>query len=238
MKTGFDLSSHQGAVRWDQIKADFAIIRAGWSWYQGGMNIDTRFAENAAGAQGAGIPWGAYLYAYDRTPQAAERSAARLAEVLAPYRLEYPVAYDFEDSRYFSGTRAANTAICRAFLEALQQRGFYVMLYTYTGFAISYLNMAELSAYDLWIADYTGKVGWPGEYGIWQHTGSGRLPGVTGPVDLDYAYKDYPFLIRTAGLNGFGPAAPSPEEALREENRLLRQRLAEIGRLAAVEEAP
>lgn len=233
MKKGLDLSSHQGAVRWNEVTAEFAMIRAGWSWYQGGMNVDTRFTENAAGAEEAGIPWGAYLYAYDRTPEAAVKSAGRLSELLAPYRLQYPVAYDFEDNRYFSNSKAVNTAVCRAFLEEMRKRGFYVMLYTYTGFANGYLNMADLAGYDLWIADYTGKVGWKGEYGMWQYTGSGSMAGVTGPVDLDYAYKDYPFLIRAAGLNGFGPAVPTPEEDLQKENRLLRQRLAEIARLAA-----
>ena len=233
MQTGFDLSSHQGVVRWERVKADFAMIRAGWSWSQGGMNIDLRFTENAAGAQEAGIPWGAYLYAYDRTPEAAVQSAGRLAELLAAYQLPYPVAYDFEDDQYLTRDRGENTAICRAFLETMQQRGYYVMLYTYTNFAKGYLRMEELAGYDFWVADYTGKVGWTGPYGMWQYTAAGRMAGVTGPVDLDYAYKDYPFLIRAAGLNGFGGEAPSPEERLREENRRLRERLAEIERLAA-----
>ena len=35
MKTGFDLSSHQGAVNWRKIESGFAMIRAGWSWYTG-----------------------------------------------------------------------------------------------------------------------------------------------------------------------------------------------------------
>ncbi len=52
MKTGFDLSSHQGAVHWRRVEADFAMVRAGWSWYEGGMNIDQRFLENVAGAPG------------------------------------------------------------------------------------------------------------------------------------------------------------------------------------------
>ena len=56
MKTGFDLSSHQGAVHWRRVEADFAMVRVGWSWYEGGMNIDQRFLENVAGAQAAGIP--------------------------------------------------------------------------------------------------------------------------------------------------------------------------------------
>ena len=229
MKTGIDLSSHQGTVSWGKVTADFAILRAGWSWYDGGMNIDRQFLTNAAGAQQVGVPWGAYLYAYDRTPAAARVSAGRLADLLDRYQIPYPVAYDFEDTQYLSMGREANTAICKAFLETLQGRGYYAMLYTYTGFAMGYLNMEELAAYDLWIADYTGKVGWPGEYGIWQYSGSGTAPGVVGPVDLDRAFKDYPAIIRAAGLNGYGSRPPLPDcDALREENRTLRQRAEEL----------
>lgn len=232
MKAGFDLSSHQGTVNWRKIESGFAMIRAGWSWYLGGMNIDQRFVENAAGAQAAGIPWGSYLYAYDQTPEAAVISAGRLADLLDNYRLPYPVAYDFEDGQYLAMGRERNTAICRAFLSTLQKRGYYVMLYTYTNFAKGYLQMEELAEYDLWVADYTGKVGWPGEYGIWQYTAAGSLAGITGPVDLDRAYKDYPSIIQRAGLNGYGKR-PGPEEellALRAENAVLR------GKLEAVRE--
>lgn len=234
MKTGFDISSHQGAVNWRKIESDFVILRAGWSWYQGGMNIDQRFTENAEGAGAAGIPWGAYLYAYDRSPRAAEISAGRLADLLDSYRLPYPVAYDFEDSQYLSMGRQENTAICRAFLGALQSRGYYVMLYTYTNFAKGYLEMGELSGYDLWVADYTGKVGWPGAYGMWQYTAAGVVAGVNGPVDLDRAYKDYPEVIRGAGLNGYGGHGGQGElEALREELAAAQRKLAAVREIVA-----
>lgn len=230
MKTGFDLSSHQGEVHWRRVEADFAMVRAGWSWYEGGMNIDQRFLENVAGAQAAGIPWGAYLYAYDKTPAAAVKSADRLADLLDPFQIPYPVAYDFEDSQYLSTGRKANTAICAAFLERLQERGYYAMLYTYTNFALGFLEMENLAPYDLWIADYTGKVGWPGKYGMWQYTGSGTLSGVTGPVDLDRAYKDYPAIIQGAGLNGFGAHQGGGEDcaALRREKEALEQQKAAL----------
>ena len=203
-RQGIDVSAHQGLIRWNEVCADFAILRAGWSWYEGGMNIDQRFLENVSGVQDEGIPWGVYLYAYDKTPAAAVKSADRLADLLDKYQIPYPVAYDFEDSQYLSTGRKANTAICAAFLERLQERGYYAMLYTYTNFALGFLEMESLALYDLWIADYTGKVGWPGKYGMWQYSGSGEAQGVIGKVDLNIAYKDSPAIIQAAGLNGFG----------------------------------
>lgn len=227
MKNGIDISSHQGDVNWGQVTAEFVIIRAGWSWYEGGMNIDKQFLANVAGAEGAGIPWGVYLYAYDKTPAAAKIAANRLADLLDKYRIPYPVAYDFEDNQYLAMGKAANTAICKAFLETLQCRGYYAMLYTYTNFAKSYLDMERLSDYDFWVADYTGKVGWPGEYGIWQYSGSGTAPGISTAVDLDRGYKDYPSIIRSAGLNGYGKAENADCAALLEENKALRQQAEE-----------
>lgn len=223
-RAGIDLSSHQGKVDWGKVTAEFVILRAGWSWYEGGMNIDKEFLANAQGAQQAGIPWGVYLYGYDRTPAAAEIAAERLAELLRRYQIPYPVAYDFEDEQYLTRSRTENTDICLAFLEAIRRQGYYPMLYTYTGFAISFLEMERLKDYDLWIADYTGKVGWNGPYGIWQYSGSGTAPGVSGKVDLDRAYRDYPAIIRKAGLNGY--TAEEGGGDLQQENLLLRQQLA------------
>lgn len=226
-KNGIDISSHQGTVDWEKVTAEFVIIRAGWSWYEGGMNIDKQFLENVAGAQGAGVPWGVYLYAYDKTPAAARIAANRLADLLDQYQIPYPVAYDFEDNQYLTMGKAANTAICKAFLETLQCRGYYAMLYTYTNFAKSCLDMEQLSAYDFWVADYTGKVGWPGEYGIWQYSGSGAAPGISVAVDLDRAYKDYPAIIQSAGLNGYGKTGEGGCAALLEENKALRKQVEE-----------
>lgn len=138
------------------------------------------------------------------------------------------MAYDFEDNQYVStAKKATNTAICKAFLETLQCRGYYAMLYTYTNFAKNYLDMASLSAYDFWVADYTGKVGWTGEYGIWQYSGSGAAPGISVAVDLDRAYKDYPAIIRSAGLNGYGKTEAPDCAALLEENKALREQVEE-----------
>lgn len=48
-------------------------------------------------------------------------------------------------------------------------------------------------------------------YGIWQKSDSGRISGINGNVDLDEAYKDYPTIIKNAGLNGFKkPENPAP----------------------------
>ena len=212
MKRGIDVSSHQGAIDWGAVKTDFSILRAGWSWYQGGMTQDQRFLENVKGVREAGLPWGAYLYAYDKTPEAARASARKLGALLSGYQMEYPVAYDFEDPQYQQNTPEQNTAVCKAFLEELEGQGYYASLYTYANFAKSRLRMEELSRWDFWVAAYQSPLtSWTGSWGMWQYSAAGQVPGIQGNVDLDLARKDYPAIIRGAGLNGFGESPQQPE---------------------------
>ena len=226
MKRGIDVSSHQGAIDWGAVKTDFAILRAGWSWYQGGMTQDQRFLENVKGVREAGLPWGAYLYAYDKTPEAARASARKLGALLSGYQMEYPVAYDFEDPQYQQNTPEQNTAVCKAFLEELEGQGYYASLYTYANFAKSKLRMEELSRWDFWVAAYQSPLtSWTGSWGMWQYSAAGQVPGIQGNVDLDLARKDYPAIIRGAGLNGFGESPQQPEGCVpvAEHQKLLRQ---------------
>ena len=236
-RAGIDISKHQGknidCAKLKPSDKEFVIIKTGYSWYQGGMNIDSQFLDNAAGATKYGIPWGAYIWAYDKTPAAARISANCLADLLDAYKLDYPVYYDFEDEQYLKFDRVASANIIKAFLDTLQDRGYYAGLYTYTNFAKGYIDMARLTAYDLWIADYTGKVGWTGPYGMWQHSAKGRLEAISGgkvDVDLNIAYKDYPAIIRGAGLNGYGdrPSGTKDCAALRREVETLEKEKAAL----------
>lgn len=62
-----------------------------------------------------------------------------------------------------------------------------------------------------------------GSYGMWQYSASGSVPGISGAVDLDYAYQDYPSIIQNAGLNGWkkNPATGSDYQAMYEAQKAL-----------------
>lgn len=138
-----------------------------------------------------------------------------------PYKIEYPVAYDIEYGthdgkatgyKYDKKTNAANnTAIVAAALKAIEDAGYYGMIYCSRDFYLNYLEGAKLSAYDVWEAAYTSKDTAAVVNGIWQYTSTGGVPGITGNVDLDVAYKDYPAIIKTAGLNGFTASKPTTD---------------------------
>lgn len=233
-KKGIDVSVHQGLIDWAAVKAsgvEFAIIRAGTSLYEGGVTEDKNFRQNMAGAAKVGLPVGVYVYSYDHTVEAARKTAQALAQLIAPYELTYPVAYDLEYENFTATAgKKLNTDIAAAFLEEMQKQGYYVMLYSSTSFFLQFLEMERLKAYDIWVADYRGYVGYTGPYGIWQHAGdSGRCPGVTGPCDLNIGYKDYPAIIRGAGLNRLGKpeAKPDPKPQPKPEKEIAIEALLE-----------
>ncbi len=217
---GIDVSKFQGDIDWKKVKADgyeFAIIRVGWCGYDGLITtgFDNFFDKNMQGAAAAGIDIGVYMYSYAKTPEAAKIAAGEVLRFIEPYNLLYPVIFDFEDAELYSGfSRDLNTQICKAFLEEIEANSYYAMLYSYTYFLSAYLDMSSLQDYDLWVADYRGYVGYDGSYGIWQYSSTGAVDGIVGNTDLNISYRDYPEVIRAAGLNGQKEATkPFSEEA-------------------------
>ncbi len=73
------------------------------------------------------------------------------------------------------------------------------------------LDMAKLSAYPFFVADYTGSVTYPGAYQMWQYSSTGRVPGISGNVDLDHSYVDFLPAIQAGGYNGYEPEIPGLE---------------------------
>ena len=88
------------------------------------------------------------------------------------------------------------------------------MFYTNRNFLDTYLGSTLPDRYAFWYARYADSFDGT-NCGIWQYTSQGSIPGISGDVDLDIGYIDYPSAIRAAGLNhldGSSPApSPSPE---------------------------
>lgn len=230
--SGIDVSKYQGHIDWNKVKASgqyFAFIRVGFCNSDGSITnasgFDPYFHENMKNAIAAGMNVGVYVYSYANTVQGAINCANNVINYVTPYKVTMPIVFDYEDSKtYASMSKQANVDICKAFLNRVQELGYYAMLYTYTNFANSYLNMAQLSAYDFWVADYRAALGYKGNYSIWQYSSSGEVPGISGRVDMNRMYKDLPKIIEDAGLNGLG-GVNVPDSSL--ENVYLETRMVE-----------
>ena len=201
-RTILDVSKWQGSINWDKVKAsgkiDGVMLRVLGS--KGGKPyLDHYFARNYAECARLGLPVGGYYYTCAVTQRQTEEELAALKTALRGKTFQLPLAIDVEDPRLRSLAPAKLSALVAEAAAQLEAWGLYAMVYTYTNFANTALDMAALAAYDLWIADYRGKR--PARrHGMWQYTSSGKIPGVSGPVDLSHAYKDYAAIIQRAGL--------------------------------------
>lgn len=202
---GIDVSYHEGAIDWTRAAAGcprFCFVRAGYNNQDGSVTVDARFAENTEGSIEAGLDTGLYLYSYARTTEASRASALRFIEMARGYELTMPLVLDLEDVNVYQPLgREQTTRVAAVFLETLEEAGYYAMLYSNTYFANHYIDMSQLSAYDFWVADYTDWLSYTGPYGIWQYTDRGVIDGIEDRVDLNITSKDYPSIIRRAGLN-------------------------------------
>ena len=198
-----DVSRWQGRIDWDAVKRsgkiDGVMLRVLGS--KGGKPyVDPAFERNYAACTARGIPVGGYYYTCAVTPRQTAEELATLRAALEGKTFQYPLAIDVESA----GLRvlapealAARVAEAAAQLEAW---GLYAMVYTYTNFADTALDMDALTAYDLWIADYRSHRP-TRKHGMWQYTSKGRVAGIDGPVDLSHAYKDYAAIIAKKGLD-------------------------------------
>lgn len=197
-----DVSRWQGSIDWDKVKASGLVsgvmLRVLGS--KGGKPyVDPAFERNYAECARLGLPVGGYYYTCAVTQRQTGEELAALKTALRGKTFQLPLAIDVEDPRLRSLAPAKLSALVARAADQLEAWGLYAMVYTYTNFADTALDMAALAAYDLWIADYRGKRP-TRRHGMWQYTAEGTVPGISGPVDLSVAYKDYAAIIQRAGL--------------------------------------
>lgn len=203
---GVDVSDHQGVIDWAQVAATdnkFAILKAVGSTADGPY-IQTYWEYNYAKCKENGLKVGAYLYTYAFNNEEAEIELEYLLSALANKQFEYPVFIDVEDPLLYQNcTKEVITNTVKYLCARLETEGYYTAVYTYSYFANTYLNMSELSDYDVWIADYDAPIDYKGKYTIWQYSSQGSVAGIEGNVDLNISYVDYEPLIKSKGKNGY-----------------------------------
>ena len=201
-RTILDVSRWQGRIDWDKVKAsgkiDGVMLRVLGS--KGGKPyLDPQFERNYAACTRLGLPVGGYYYTCAVTQRQMEEELVALKTALRGKTFQLPLAIDVEDPRLRSPAPANLSALVARAADRIETWNLYAMVYTYTNFADTALAAQPLAPYDLWLADYRGKR--PARrHGMWQYTSQGKLPGISGPVDLSHAYKDYAGIIQRAGL--------------------------------------
>jgi hypothetical protein len=209
---GVDISVWNGDVDFEMLK------RNGISFVMIGMG--NRFAENVQKAEAAGMPWGGYFYTDSVSPAEDEEELAKILDRLKGKRPTYPIAIDVEDD----GTKAAKggwnyanvNRNAKFLLEGLEKAGYYPMLYTGFEEIENYIDESVWRKYDMWWAQWATRCGYPGDnLGMWQFGGETNYicsPYIEGEIfDQNYAYKDYPTIIKSGGWNNWGTPEPLPD---------------------------
>lgn len=209
---GIDVSKWQGVIDWQKVKNDgveFAIIREGWG-KKSPSQIDKQFRANYENAKSVGIPIGCYHYSYADSISGAKAEAEFCLENIRGMQFEYPVCFDIEDRTMLSLSNRQRTDIIKTFCSEIEKAGFYAMFYCNLNWLNNYLIKEELLLkYDLWLAQWSHTE--PSiSCGIWQKSDKGTINGIIGNVDIDVSYKNYPEIMKSKGLNGFGKSIPSP----------------------------
>lgn len=225
MLKGIDVSFAQGRVDWDKLKGniDFAILRCGYGNNQTDQD-DVQWLRNVAECNRLGIPWGTYLYSYAESAADAGSEAAHVLRLLKGLKPAYPVYIDMEHDAAYKN-RALSTQICKIFCETVSAAGFTAGIYANKDWAVNRLDMAQLSKWTFWLAQYNSKVTYSGKYDMWQYSSSGTMPGIADKVDLNYCYKD--FAATTPVITGLTLDSTSVDMAVGKQYHVLAKCAAE-----------
>ncbi len=211
-----DVSEHQGVIDWEQVKGniDGAILRAG---YGSKGTPDKQFSRNAAECNRLGIPCGAYWFSYAKSTEEAKQEAKHLLAAVKPYRMELPLAFDFEydsvknaEKHGVEVTKDLATCMVHFFCQTVEAAGYWALNYANPDYLRRYFDVNIPKRYGLWLAQWpkTVDLGAPprADCVLWQWTSKGNVPGIKTNVDVNEAYKDFAAVIREKGMNNLKPA--------------------------------
>ena len=198
---GIDVSSYQGVVDWNKVKAagvKFAILKV----IRRDLNPDKQFENNWNGCKSAGVPiQGVYNYSYATTVEKATSDAEKVIQVLNGRKTF--VWLDVEDNCQKNlGETLIN--IINAYKAKIEATGCSFGVYTGLSFYGSYIKQySDKVNCPFWIARYPSKANMSVTdnpdaskkpvinhelYG-WQYASTGQVPGIVGNVDMNDYYK-------------------------------------------------
>ena len=220
---GLDVSVYQGNIDFRATRRSgrsFVMVRVS----DGTRYPDSKFAANYANAKAAGLVRGAYQFfrpGQDPIAQA-DLLLAKIGHQLGAGDL--PPVLDVEVTDGYSATRVL-TAVDAWVSHVSKALGRMPFVYTSPGFWAG-LGAHRNYGANLWVANWTTRCptipnGWS-TFTLWQHSAEGRVPGVSGKVDLDKFNGTLGELYALARTSG--PAAP-----LRGDDDSLRTDLFEAG---------
>ncbi len=200
---GMDVSQHNGKINFKKAKREgieFVFIRVGYTGYTKSsfsLNLDKKYKTYIKDATKAGLKVGVYWYSQSTKVSEAKKEANALLKAIKGYSITMPVVFDYEfadtkkgrlDSAKLSKTNMTANAL--AFLNTVSNAGYDACIYASENFLEEHLYANQISSnFKVWLANYSSKTNYKGDYEFWQHTAKGRVSGMRGNVDINFWYK-------------------------------------------------
>ena len=205
--TGIDVSQFQGNIDWRSVSnsgVEFVMPRIGYRGYRGGTLVaDSKVKENIQNAINNGIDCGGYFVTQAINYQEGVEEANFAIEQIRNYNITRPIAIDVEWAGGAQGNNGRaddgnisiqdRTQAIKGFCETIKNAGYTPMIYANKEWLTRYIDMTQLSSYNVWLAHYvkgapSAKSDYTGNYSYWQYTSVGNVYGINGYVDMNKSY--------------------------------------------------
>ncbi len=205
-KLGINVNSQKGEIDWGQVAAngvDYAMIRVGFRKYgTGKLMPDENFEANIQGALAEDLPVGVYFYSKAVTVAEAEEEATFVLEQIRNYSVTYPVAIYWEYDTKDDGSKDENsrtvgcngdqiTEIIDTFCKKVKATGRTASFYCDKAMGYEKLDLKRLSGYEMWYAEFRTVPSFYYDFGMWQYTKEGAVPGISKKVPISLSLKKY-----------------------------------------------
>nr|DAV15594.1 MAG TPA: hypothetical protein [Caudoviricetes sp.] len=197
---GIDVAKWNGNIDWNKVKAagvEFAVLKV----INKSNKTEEAFVRNYAGAAAQGLLIDVYNYLYTITETAARTAAKAVVNTLAGRKVG-KVWADAEDT-CLKNKGIKLIRILNAYKEVIEAAGYEFGVYTGLSFYNRYIKpYKDYIDCEFWIARYPStkdmtitmdppaskKPAICHNLWGWQHSSRGRVPGISGYVDMDICY--------------------------------------------------
>lgn len=196
-----DVSQHQGTVDWEKVEADGVdgvILRIGRrATVARTIGEDSMFSANYKALLETELHVGAYFYSAALSVEEAIEEAKWVVEKLKAedIKLDMPVFFDMEYTEQGKLSKDICTKMVKAFCDYLIENSYYPGIYCSLWWSSNVVDMTQFADYAVWIAQYSSTLGYKGRCNMWQFTNKGKVNGISGDVDINECYTDFPQYI-------------------------------------------
>ena len=191
---GIDVSKWQGQIDFQKVKEDgatFVMIRLGYQTSSTReLVIDPYFYDNLTNAKAAGLKVGIYFYSIAINEKEAVSQANWVLDILDNEFLDLPICFDWESWSKWNSFKMSFydiNNVANKFLDTINLSGYEGMLYS-SKYYLENIWENKLN-YPVWLAHYTKKTSYTGDYVMWQLSNTGKIAGINGDVDINVLYK-------------------------------------------------